>query len=439
MLNRIVEDTITENTLFSHKDIVLVALSGGADSVALMHILYELGYKCIALHCNFHLRGEESDRDQLFVENLCSKLGVKLIVKHFNTKDYASEKHISIEMAARELRYEWFEKCIEENIGDIIAVAHHEDDNVETFLINLTRGSGINGLKGMRIKNGNIVRPLLRIPRTKILSFLKDRNQEYVIDSTNLQNEFTRNKIRLDIIPLFEKINPSFKKSIADTAQRLNEASQIYDSAIRQSINNVFSENKIDIEKLKKETSARTVLFEILHPKGFNQSQIDNIYNILDGQPGKKFISAEHELIKDRTYLIINKKENSPDEPLIVKDNMKIPPGKIHITETVKNNNFKITGNKNIAYLDKDKIKGYLKIRKWKNGDSFIPLGMKGRKNISDFLTDIKKSIPEKNNTYIITDNYNIVWVVGERPDDRYKITEKTQNILIIKFEQEQY
>lgn len=437
MLNRIVEDTITENALFTHNDIVLVALSGGADSVALLHILNELDYKCIALHCNFHLRGEESDRDQRFVEDLCSELKIKLIVKHFRTKDYAASKHISIEMAARELRYDWFEKCIEENIGNIIAVAHHEDDNVETFLINLTRGSGINGLKGMKIKNGNIARPLLRIPRTRILSFLKDRNQEYVTDSTNLQNEFTRNKIRLDIIPLFEKINPSFKKNIAETAQRLNEASQIYNSAIRQSIKNVFSDNKIDIGKLKKETSARTVLFEILHPKGFNQSQIDNIYNILDGQPGKKFISTEYELIKDRTHLILSPKGNSPDEPLILKDNMKISPGKIHITEIAKDNNFKITRHKNIAYLDKDKIKGHLKVRKWEKGDSFIPLGMKGRKNISDFLTDKKKSIPEKNNTYIITDNYNIVWVVGERPDDRYKITEKTKNIIIIEFEQE--
>ena len=439
MLNRIVEDTIRANNLFTHSDIVLVALSGGADSVALLHTLHELKYKCKALHCNFHLRGEESDRDQKFAENLCSELGIEIHVKHFDTNEYASQKHISIEMAARELRYDWFEQCVSENYGKVVAVAHHEDDNVETFIINLTRGSGINGLKGMKIKNGNIVRPLLNIPRADILSYLESIGQEYVTDSTNLQNEYTRNKIRLDIIPLFEKINPSFKKSIAETAQRLSEAAQIYDYSIKKSIENVLYDNKIDIEKLKKEISAKTVLFEILYPKGFNQTQINNIYNTIDGQPGKKFFSSEYELIKDRTHLIINKindKENK--EEFILNDNIKLPIGTINISEKTKDNDFKISRDKKIACIDKDKINGCLRIRKWENGDKFQPIGMKGKKNISDFLTDIKKNITEKNNTYLLTDDHNIIWVIGERLDDRYKITDNTKRILTIALESEE-
>lgn len=433
MLKRKVEDTINEHTLFTHNDVVLVALSGGADSVALLYLLHELKYDCKALHCNFHLRGTESDRDERFVRRLCEDMGVQLMVRHFDTKEYASQKHISIEMAARELRYDWFDECIKEKVGNVVAVAHHNDDNVETFLINLTRGSGLNGLKGMRFKNEYIVRPLLKVARSEIISYMKSNGYDYVTDSTNLQNEFTRNKLRLDIIPLFEKINPSFKTCIAETANRLSEVYSIYNSSIENAIGKVLSEGKINIPELLKQISPQTVLFEILYPLGFNSCQIEDIFLSLSRQSGRKFYSIDYELVKDRDFLIINKLNDSRfEESELVGNIVNTPFGYVEIRDVEKGGDFKINPDRNVAYIDKDKIIGTLKLRKWKNGDSFIPLGMKGRKNISDFLTDLKKSLVDKDRTLLVTDDKNIIWVVGERLDDRYKIVDSTKHITVL-------
>lgn len=431
-----VKETILDYCLFSQNSTILVALSGGADSVALLRVLHSLGYKCIALHCNFHLRGKESDRDETFVRKLCTDMDIRCLVRHFDTTQYAEEKGLSIEMAARELRYEWFDQCVEKHIGDVVAVAHHKDDNVETFLINLTRGSGINGLKGMRIRNGNIVRPLLNVSKKEILDYLKELNQDFVTDSTNLENEYTRNKMRLDIIPAFEKINPAFKETIIETIHKLAQTAEIYNQAIDQSRQRVMYGNEIDIAALNREISPVTVLFEILYPYGFNPAQVKDIYKTARGQSGKRFTSEKYEIIKDRTKLLIYPKKDNPEEIIKLNDDSttEIPCGTLTKGTIAIESDFRIDPDKNTAYIDTDKIKGALHVRKWKHGDSFIPLGMKGKKNISDYLTDKKKNIIEKENTYILTDEENIVWIVGERLDDRYKITPKTKETTIIKY-----
>ena len=240
MLERRIERYITEKKLFGKQDKLVVALSGGADSVALLRALLSLGYDCMAAHCNFHLRADESDRDEAFVRKLCDILSVPLEVVHFQTSDYAKEKGLSIEMAARELRYEWFENIRQKHGASYIAVAHHKDDNVETFLLNLSRGTGINGLKGIMPKNGWIVRPLLEVGRDDILEYLKNIGQDYVTDSTNLEDIYTRNKIRLDIIPLFKQINPSFCDSVCETAIRLSDVAAIYRQAIHSAMERVM-------------------------------------------------------------------------------------------------------------------------------------------------------------------------------------------------------
>ena len=294
MLHIQIAQYIEKEKLFGLKDKILIALSGGADSVALLRILAYLGYSCEAAHCNFQLRGEESVRDELFVRELCEKSGVPLHVIHFETNEYAASNKVSIEMAARELRYNWFEELRKELGADVIAVAHHRDDSVETLLLNLIRGTGINGLTGIHPKNNHIVRPLLAVSREDILAYLSYLNQDYVTDSTNLQDEYTRNKIRLNILPMMEAINPSVKSSLFSTASHLQDASVIYNKEIEEGRRRVLSDEGIFIEKLLAEPSPRALLFEILYSLGFNSAQVDDIYLSLERQSGRKFFSSSH-------------------------------------------------------------------------------------------------------------------------------------------------
>ena len=291
---------IDQEKLFTREDKILVTLSGGADSVALLRLLLDMGYTCEAAHCNFHLRGDESVRDEMFVRELCLQLEVPLHVQHFQTTEEAEKRHISIEMAARELRYAWFEQLRLQQGADVIAVAHHKDDSVETLLLNLIRGTGINGLLGIRPKNGNIVRPLLCLDRKEITEYLQEIGQSYVTDSTNLQDEYTRNKIRLNLLPLMQEINPSVKESLLRTAEHLNDAALLYKKGIEEGKQKVQTEQGILISVLLQESAPETLLFEILSPLGFNSAQIKDIFTSLNGQPGKIFLSGEWRVIKDR-------------------------------------------------------------------------------------------------------------------------------------------
>lgn len=414
---------IETEQLILPSDKILVALSGGADSVALLRLLTTLGYHCEAAHCNFHLRQEESNRDECFVRKLCQELKIKLHTTDFQTAEYAKEKSLSIEMAARELRYEWFDQLLRVHKMDCVAVGHHKDDSIETLLLNLIRGTGISGLLGISPRKGAVVRPLLCVNRKEIIDYLSEIKQPYVTDSTNLQDEYTRNKIRLNIIPLMQEINPSFKDGLSETIRHLNEAALLYEYGIEQGKERVFSPQKgINIDLLIQEPSPQTLLFEILHPLGFNSSQIKAIELSLHGQPGKLFLSKEWRVIKDRTHLLIE-----PLNPNIPKN----PPFELIQETCAYYPEFVIPRNKEVACFDADKLHGTMELRLWRAGDVFVPFGMTGQKRVSDFLTDRKFSVSQKEQQWVLCCDDKIAWIVGERTDNRFRIDHSTQKVII--------
>ncbi|WP_368112130.1 tRNA lysidine(34) synthetase TilS [Bacteroides nordii] len=423
MIEKKIAQYIDNERLFPINARIIVALSGGADSVALLRILHTLGYDCEAAHCNFHLRGTESDRDEMFVRKLCKTMKTPLHTIDFATEQYAIEKKISIEMAARELRYQWFAEIKEKTKADVIAVAHHQDDSVETVLLNLIRGTGINGLLGIRPKNGDIVRPLLCISRKEITDYLQNAGQEYMTDSTNLQDEYTRNKIRLNLLPLMQEINPLVKEHIIDTSNYLNDVNRIYNKGIEEGKQRVIEKGNIRIVPLLKEPSPEALLFEILYPLGFNAAQTKNILAMLEGQTGKQFISKDGwRVVKNRELLLIDKKEKQENPPFcLIKE------------EKEYTKDFIIPREKHIACFDTDKLIGEINLRKWQTGDIFIPFGMKGKKKVSDYLTDRKFSIIQKENQWVLCCGDKIIWIVGERTDNRFRIDEKTKKVTVFK------
>ena len=431
MLKQDVQKFIEEKKLFNLQDKILVALSGGADSVALLRVLQSLGYICECAHCNFHLRGLESDRDETFVRQLCEKQRILLHVTHFDTSAYAKDHHLSIEMAARELRYEWFEHIRKEIGASVIAVAHHRDDSVETFLLNLMRGAGINGLRGIPVKNGKIVRPLLSVSREDILDYLQAIHQEYVTDSTNLEDEYMRNKIRLNILPAMKEVNPSIMETIQETTFRFSEISNIYQQDRTEAIAHKVTSTSPDLFRISlvdvlDDVAPLSLLHEILFPKGFNGSQIQDLYRTLSSsQSGKRFFSAEWEVLRDREYIWIKKKTPTQSIPEIMMEEIERTPS------------FVIPRDKHIACLDADKINRPLTIRKWERGDKFVPLGMNGKKNVSDYLTDKKYSLFQKENQYVVCCGEDIVWLVNERTDHRFRITDNTQRIMLIQIKKD--
>ena len=431
-----VRSYIKENRLLKPDDRVIVGLSGGMDSMTLIDVLLSLGYNCMAVHCNFHLRGEESERDAAFVEQWCESAKVGLVSVDFDTYRYAAEHKISIEMAARELRYKWFEDIRKEHHADAIAVAHHRDDLAETVLLNLIRGTGIRGLSGISPKNNSIVRPLLGVSRDEIEAYVDERKLPFIFDSSNSDDAFVRNFLRLNVIPLLEKINPSVKNAIYRTAQHVGEARKIYDFYVENQKKAIFAGNRINIDKLKTTLSPATMLFEILSPFGFNASVIEDICQCLDSIPGKVFYSNDYRLIKDRKDLILDKisDENlSQREYAIDKVSQEIT-YPIRLKISFLSGNITINKDARFLYADADKLSFPLTLRKWQPGDWFIPFGMKGRKKLSDFFTDRKFSLPDKENAWVLTSDEDIVWVVGERSDDRFKITESTENVLVMEF-----
>lgn len=416
MINKVAK-FIEERELLPYGAKVLVALSGGADSVALLLALDKLHYECEAIHCNFHLRGEESMRDETFVRELCERHNTPLTVVDFDTEGYAAEKGVSIEMAARELRYKAFEKRRKEIGAHATAVAHHRNDSAETVLLNLTRGTGIKGLHGIQPKNGSIIRPLLCVSREDIIGYLKWRGESFVTDSTNLTTDFTRNKIRLDILPLMQEINPSVIESITLTAERISEAEKVYAMAIKEGIERVKSGNEIHIGRLKKEPSPEALLFEILQPLGFNGKVIKEIAAAIDSESGTTFTSNGWKVVKDRNSFIIAQYRNREFEPeqIMPGRSIETPHGTLKCVQKLFEGT--IERDKNLATLDSGKVQQPLTLRLWRQGDRFAPFGMRGTKLVSDYMTDKKMSIIAKERQYVVTDaNGTIVWLVGERP-----------------------
>ena len=418
---------IEQQQLLHHGDTVIVALSGGSDSVALLLMLRKLGYHCIAAHCNFHLRGEESNRDEAFVTELCHQQDVPLETVHFDTTGYASTHHLSIEMAARELRYEWFEQLYNQYKAAAIAVAHHRDDSIETVLLNLIRGTGINGLCGIRPHNGHVIRPLLCLSRAEIIDYLDYRKQSFVTDSTNLQDEFTRNKIRLRLLPLMEEINPSVRDSLQQTAEHLHEASLIYNKGIAEGKTRVMRGDDIDIAALLEEPSPKALLFEILYPLGFNSAQVEDIFEAIEGQAGKQFQSDGYLLVKDRNLLLISRRDSQENI------DQEEAPFELSYKEQPYSDTFIIPRDIDTACFDVDKLKGPFTLRKWSRGDRFVPFGMKGKKLVSDLLTDCKRSVVQKNEQWLLCSGDDIVWVVGLRADNRFRIDAKTRRVMIVR------
>ena len=447
-LNKI-ETFISNEKLMDKKKIYLSALSGGADSVALLLSLKRLGFHVEAVHCNFRLRGEESDRDEQFCVRLCDKNGIKLHIVHFDTLEYAKLHKVSIEMAARNLRYNYFEQLRRDIEADGICVGHHREDSVETLLLNLIRGTGINGLTGIAPKNGYVLRPMLSVSRNEIETFLGMQKQDFVTDSTNLIDDATRNKIRLNLMPIIRSINPSADKNIAATVSRIREAEKVFNEAMELSKKEIVtkhSENTtiLSKQKLQDTISPEYTLFYILKDYHFTPSTIEEIYSRLElAQCGKIYCSKSHRLLIDRDFIVIEPKADHPEG----KRGFKLPETGIYklgnkkvVRLEIKEYNDKndISMLPNIATLNADKVVLPLTLRTPMQGDWFTPFGMKGKKRVSDFLTDNKLTLFEKERQPILEDaNGNILWIVGLRTDNRYRIKDDTKKILLVSYKEE--
>ena len=431
-----IQQYIIQHQLLSGEKPVVVGISGGADSVALLHILVSLGYKCIAAHCNFNLRGDESFRDEQFTIDFTKRLQVPLCKISFETNKYAQENRLSVEMAARELRYRWFEELLNTYDADAVAVAHHRDDSVETLLINLTRGSGLTGLTGIKPKNGNVVRPLLCVSREDIYAYIENNGLEYVTDSSNSSDIYTRNFIRLKVIPLLEEINPSVKASLARTANHLYDASLIYNHSIEEARKVITQNNRLSISALLSFPAPATILYEMLKPYGFSRTVCESIFTVLEKDSGKIFYSSTHRLLKDRSDLLIDVLSGEESKAYLINledDNVDLPV-ELKPEIVVIKEDYQIEKDKKFAYFDFDKLSFPLVLRHWQEGDWFVPFGMKGKKKISDYFSDKKFSLFDKEKTWLLCSGQDVIWIVGERTDNRYRIEKTTKRVLKLKF-----
>ena len=432
-----VERFIQRHGLLTGKRLVLVGLSGGADSVALLGVLVRLGYPCRALHCNFHLRGAESDRDEVFARQFADSLGVPFVKVDFDTRGYAAIHQESIEMAARSLRYRWFEEQRQAFDAEAIAVAHHRDDSVETLLMNLLRGSGIRGLGGIRPRNGQVVRPLLAVSRAEIEEWLQTQGWDYVTDSSNLSDAYTRNFIRLRVLPLLEQLNPAARETIARSAAHLSAAEQLYAYTVEEARKAVFiTADSLSIEALMRYPSPETLLYEWLRPLGFSRIVVGELFESLTGLSGKQFYSATHQVLKDRDRLYIAPlQEPSAWQPI------EIPVATGELTQPLRlsfqlmerTSDFQLERASDTAYFDAEKLPGRLTLRLPQTGDWFVPFGMRGRKKLSDFFADQKMNRWEKLRQPLLCAGESIVWVVGRRTDDRFRVGEETKMIFSVK------
>ncbi|WP_298552780.1 tRNA lysidine(34) synthetase TilS [uncultured Algibacter sp.] len=414
---------------------LLIAISGGVDSVVLTHLCHQLKLNISLAHCNFNLRGDESDADEDFVLQLAEHLDVEVFVQRFDTKQYAEENKVSIQMAARELRYEWFSELAKQLQFDYILTAHHADDNLETFLINFTRGTGLEGLTGIPEINGVFVRPLLTFSSKDIKAYAKANNIKWRDDSSNKSTKYLRNKLRHEVIPILKEINPSLLQSFQSTLENLSDTADIVEestNAVLKRAIETIDENHIafKISEFKKVNNPKAYLFEVFKDYGF--TEWNDVVDLLDAETGKQVYSSTHRLIKNREHLLLSEIISETSKIISISENQKqveTPFGTLFFDEADA-----IFGKRtNIIYVDKSTLKFPLTIRKYKEGDIFYPLGMTGKKKLSKYFKDEKLSLLDKENTWLLCSENDIVWVINRRADNRFKVTENTKHILKIR------
>lgn len=433
---------IAENNLFKREEEILLAISGGIDSAVMLDLFSKSGFNIAISHCNFKLRMFESDDDEMFVRQLAHKYNVDIFVNWCNTKEYAQDKKMSIQEAARELRYTWFNQVCAHNDYTKIAVAHHQDDRIETFFINLARGAGLKGLKSIPVSRDNIIRPLMFATRDEIEEYAKEHLLEYREDSSNNKDYYQRNNIRHNLIPKLEEIKKGFKNSIKKSIDNLVDSDKLLQQVVTEKTNKLIitdpnGSSKISITDLLKLSPFNIWVFYLLSEYGFPRSITDSICNALKegNSTGLRFNSPEYELLIDRELILIRK--------IIKKDlstAFKIPDNKHYITSPIKINfeksvyspEFSFLNNENIAYFDYDKLSFPLVLRKWKSGDRFTPFGMKGSKLVSDILIDKKVDSFAKDNVYVIMSGDDIIWLVGYRSSHKYRVQKTTSTVMMM-------
>lgn len=431
-------DFIKQNDLSNHEDRVLLGVSGGIDSMVMAHLFLKAGYRFAVAHCNFQLRGEESDNDQEFVQSFASNHHLAFHTKRFDTESFASENNLSVQMAARKLRYQWFEELKRHYNYNLVAMGHNKNDLVETFFINITRGTGLKGITGIKPRNDYIIRPILFATRDEILSFGREYHIDYREDSSNLTVKYSRNKIRHQIIPEFQQINPRFLETVQENIERFQDAYTIYKRAVEEKKSELtFREGNdlyIDIKKLQNLKEKSTYLFEILRSYNFSKEIVHEVIGHLAAEPGKEFFSSTHKLIKDRYYLIVTLLEEETASRYYIDEwvsQIKEPISmKFNLVEDTKN--YKIPRNSNVISIDYEKVQFPLMLRKWGKGDYFKPFGFDHYKKLSDFFVDRKYSLLDKERVWILTTGEKIIWIVGDRMDDRFRIEPDTRKILEI-------
>jgi len=432
------QEHINQNFSFLKECKLLIAISGGLDSVVLAHVCHQLNLNISLAHCNFNLRGKESDADEDFVMQLAENFNLEVFIESFETEACAKENKLSIQMAARELRYNWFENLAEQLHFDYILTAHHADDNLETFLINLTRGTGLDGLTGIPEINDNIVRPLLEFSREDIEKYANENKLVWREDSSNASTKYLRNKLRHEVVPKLKEINPQLLQNFDKTLSHLKDSKDIIEDRVEDISNTIIthvSETEIhfDIEELQKLNNPKIYLYQLL--KDYNFTEWNDVYHLLESQSGKYVLSESHRLLKDRSCLILSKVKSNVSsnavESLLIdvnRNQIEIPLGTLSFDDIKQISE----SNNSTIFVDKDLLKFPLKVRQWQKGDYFYPFGMQGKKKLSKFFKDEKLSLLDKENVLLLCSENNIVWIIDKRLDNRYKISDKTKNILKI-------
>jgi len=426
------KDFVDKEALFSPDETLLVAVSGGLDSVVLCELCHQAGYDFRIAHANFQLRGEESLRDEQFVAGLSERYDREVVVRRFDTAQYAAVEKCSIQVAARELRYQWFEQL---HAGPVLT-AHHQDDNIETLLMNFFKGTGIAGLRAIQPRQGNIVRPLLFATREMLEQFAREQGLTWVEDSSNASDKYTRNYFRHQLIPLLSSVYPGVTAHLADNIQRFREIEVLYKQAVEQHKKKLLEkkgeEVHIPVEKLRRSQPLHTLVFEIIHPLGFSPQQVSSVVDLLDSGSGKYVLSSTHRILKDRKWLIISPLVQAPADHVLIES----PEGKVLYEGGALDLQLLAaqapTADASIAWLDGAAIKFPLLLRKWRPGDYFYPLGMRKKKKLARFFIDSKLSLVQKEKVWVLEMDKKIIWVVGMRVDDRFRITDRTKQVLKI-------